>query len=170
MRFGVTETPELLSVSDTMGGDLHSPSHLGINTVTECELKYLHILAGLCCEGCLTCASLFCDLVRHLVDPSPGAAPEPAGGIQTLGTDDPLSPAAACVAALPTAPLHWSSEPSLRRRAPALQRWAPCRGCGLRLDPGQDDVIGPLKSGLLAGLVWELEGRALWFCLRNEKG
>lgn len=99
---------------------------------------------------------LFCDLGLHWADPSPGAAPEPAGGIQTPGTDDPLSPAAFCVAALPTALPHWSFEPSLRVRAPA-----PCRGCGLRLDQGPNDVTGPLTNGQWAALVWELEGRAL---------
>lgn len=114
--------------------------------------------------------SLSCGLVRQLAGPSPGAAPEPAGGIQTPGTDDPLSPAAACVAAPTTSPPHWSSEQSLTPGAPSLQRRAPGRGRGLRLDRGRDGAIGPWTSGVLAELVWELEGRALWFYLRREKG
>lgn len=112
--------------------------------------------------------SLSCDLVRQLAGPGPGAAPEPAGGIQTPGTDGPLSPAAACVAAPTTSPPHWSSERSLRTVAPSLRRWAPCRGRGLRSDRGRDDVIGPWKSGVPEELVWELERRALWFYLRRE--
>lgn len=115
----------------------------------------------------LTCVGPSCDLLRHPADPSPGAAPEPAGGIRTPDTDDPPSPAAACVAAPTTSPPRWSSEPSLRPRAPALQRRAPCRGRGLRLGREQDDVIGPSKSGVLEAPVWELEGWALWFYLQR---
>lgn len=114
--------------------------------------------------------SLSWDPVYHLAGPSPGAAPEPAGGIQTPGTVDPLSPASACVAALTTSPPHCSSERALRPTGPSLHRWAPCRVRGLKLDQGLDDGIGPLKSGVLVGLVWELEGQALWFYLWSEKG
>lgn len=103
----------------------------------------------------------------HQSDPSLGAAPEPAGGIQRPGTDDPLSPASAFVAELPNAPPRWFSEPSLRQRAPGPQPQAPHRGHGLRLDQRQDDVIGPLMSGLLVGLVWELEEGVLWFYLHT---
>lgn len=120
------------------------------------------------CKCRFTCVSLSCDLVCQVSVPNPGAAPEPAGGIQTPGTDGPLSPDAACVAAPTTSPPHCSSERSSRTGGPPRRR-APCRCCGLRLDQGRDDVIVPLKSGVLAGLVWELEGRALWFYLWREK-
>lgn len=120
-----------------------------------------------CGEDGLTCVGLFYDPVLHQADSSPGAAPEPAGGIQTPGTDDPLSLVAACVAAPPTALPHWSCGPSLRPRALARRRLAPCRGCGLRSDQGQDGVVGPTARGLLAALVWAQVGRALWFCLKK---
>ena len=105
----------------------------------------------------------------QLAGPCPDAAPEPAGGIQTPGTDDHLSPAAACVAAPTTSLPHCSSERSLRLRGLRLQSWAPCRGRGLRLDLEQDDVIEPLKGGFQVGLAWGLGVRALWFYLQREK-
>ena len=118
----------------------------------------------------LTCVSLSCDRLRQLAGPSPSAAPEPADGIQTPGTDDPLSLAAAYVVLPTTSPPHWASEQSSRPGAPSPQCWAPCRDCGLRLNQGRDDVIEPLKSVVLVGLVLELEGQALWFYLQREKG
>lgn len=44
-------------------------------------------------ECWLTCARLSCDLVSQESGSGPDAAPEPAGEIQTPGTDDPLFPA-----------------------------------------------------------------------------
>lgn len=112
--------------------------------------------------------TLSCDLTSQVADPSPGAAPEPAGGTQTPGIDDLLSPAAAYVAVPTISPPHCSSEQSVRLVALFLQRWAPCRGCGLRLDQGRNDVIGLQMDGFLVGLVWELEERALWFYLQRR--
>lgn len=109
--------------------------------------------------------SLSCGLVHLRAVLCPGAAPEPAGGIQTPGTDGPPSPAAAYVAVPATSPPHWLSELTLRLRALSPQRRPPGRGRGLGSDLGWDDVIGPLKGGVLVGQVWDLEGRALWFYL-----
>lgn len=117
----------------------------------------------------LTCVGLLCDPAFPRADSSPGAAPEPAGGIQTPGTDGPPSPAAACVAAPTIALPRWSCGPSVRLRCPAPERPAPCRGRGLGSVPGWSGGTGPTGvGGLQAALVWAWEGGALWFCLQSN--
>lgn len=88
----------------------------------------------------------------------PGAAPEPAGGIQTPGIDGPPSPAVTFVAVPTTSPPHWSLERSLWMEVLSQWCYVPCKG------QEQYDEVVPL-NGVQVELFWVMVGRALWFCL-----